>query len=323
MRPAIHSTTLQTHGIPRSAIPTNVITFEHGGLGDELLCTAICHELTRAGRDRPWILTHHPELFKWNPDVGEVLAPTEELFRNLALRGVDVHRPNYENGIAGSTKPEPTKHIIKVMCGAVGIEGKIRLTPYFYFSDKECGAEIMPKVDIILHSSAASARWAMQNKEWFPERFSEVAIALRKDFRVGQVGSIRDPLLQGVIDLRGRLSIRETAALLAGALVFVGLVGFPMHLARSVNCRSVIVYGGREHPSQTGYSCNENLCTLLRCAPCWLHDSCDYDRRCMREIRSESVIEAVLRQVSRANQPLEVDWAEIGPKCLGSYCEQT
>ena len=41
MRVAIHSSMLETSVLPKSPIPTNVITFERGGLGYELLCTAI------------------------------------------------------------------------------------------------------------------------------------------------------------------------------------------------------------------------------------------------------------------------------------------
>ena len=55
-----------------------------------------------------------------------------------------------------------------------------------------------------------------------------------------------------------------------------------MHLARAVDCRSVIIYGGREHPSQSGYSANENLYWSGACAPCWLRNDCNYGRICMQ-----------------------------------------
>jgi len=32
-----------------------------------------------------------------------------------------------------------------------------------------------------------------------------------------------------------------------------------MHLARAVDCRAVIVYGGRERPEISGYICNKIL----------------------------------------------------------------
>jgi ADP-heptose:LPS heptosyltransferase len=91
------------------------------------------------------------------------------------------------------------------------------------------------------------------------------------------------------------------------SLTFVGLVGFLMHLARSVDCRSVIVYGGREAPWQSGYSCNENLFTTLSCSPCWLWSKCDHGHRCMKEIEPQRVVTGIQTQVERAGTPLEVD----------------
>ena len=71
-----------------------------------------------------------------------------------------------------------------------------------------------------------------------------------------QIGSTADPPLQRVRDLRGATGIREAAAILYHARLYVGTVGFLMHLARAVECPSVIVFGGREAPWQSGYVCN-------------------------------------------------------------------
>ena len=105
--------------------------------------------------------------------------------------------------------------------------------------------------------------------------------------------------------------MRETAAILAASRLFLGLATGLMHLARAVECRSVIVYGGREHPSQSGYSANENLYWSGPCAPCWLRNDCDYDRVCMSEILPELVIAAVRRQAERYGTPLPVDQCDI------------
>ena len=90
-------------------------------------------------------------------------------------------------------------------------------------------------------------------------------------------------------DLRGKTTLRESAAILSRSLAFVGQVGFLMHLARAVECRAVILYGGREHPSQSGYSCNENLYSEVGCSPCWRLNSCPYDKECMRRISAADV----------------------------------
>jgi ADP-heptose:LPS heptosyltransferase len=116
-----------------------------------------------------------------------------------------------------------------------------------------------------------------------------------------------DPPLKGALDLRGKTSLREAAAILSNSQLFVGLVGFLMHLARAVNCRSVVVYGGRETPDKTGYIANKNLVGVTPCSPCWEENKCDYDRECMKMISVETVVEAVMEQINHHGNPLETE----------------
>ena len=76
-----------------------------------------------------------------------------------------------------------------------------------------------------------------------------------------------------------------------------------MHLARAVDCPSVIIFGGKEKPEESGYICNENLYTALECSPCWKMNTCDYERRCMDMITVDDVLAGVerLREKSRDN----------------------
>jgi hypothetical protein len=145
---------------------------------------------------------------------------------------------------------------------------------------------------IVIQSSGMSARDPMLNKQWYVGRFQSVVSGL-PELEFIKVGSADDPPLGHVTDLRGKTSIRQTAALLHEARLFVGSVGFLMHLARACDCPSVIVYGGREAPWQSGYPCNANLYTPAPCAPCWRWNTCELDRRCMKEITVDHVIAAV------------------------------
>ena len=152
---------------------------------------------------------------------------------------------------------------------------------------------------------------ALMNREWYPQRFAELCAQLRSDVRVVQIGSPNDLKLEGAIDLRGKTDLRQTAAVLANSLVFVGLVGFNMHLARAVDCRSVIIYGGREKPAISGYVANKNLYQQVRCAPCWLRNACDFNRKCMDLIPVDQVLAATADQISRYGTLLEVQTAVL------------
>ena len=80
-----------------------------------------------------------------------------------------------------------------------------------------------------------------------------------------------------------------------------------MHLARAVETRSVIIYGGRLKAWQSGYPCNENIETNPDCSPCWQNNHCDYDRKCLKEISVNDVLEAIERVEKRLPEKLETE----------------
>jgi ADP-heptose:LPS heptosyltransferase len=189
----------------------------------------------------------------------------------------------------------------------------VSLRPYLSLSGRERAAGRLTSRQIVVHSSGMSGEAAMRNKEWFADRFQGVVDALRDTFNFVQLGAASDPPLDGCIDLRGRTTLRESAAIVSQSVLFLGQVGFPMHLARAVDRPAVIVYGGREMPWQSGYPCNTNLSTPLPCAPCWRWNACDnpIERECMRRIGVDEVVAAVRARAARADEPLEVDVAVI------------
>ena len=171
-------------------------------------------------------------------------------------------------------------------------------------------------------SSGLDAKHAMRNKNWSLAKYQGVVSALRDRYDFVQVGSRNDPPLDGVLDLRGQTSLRETAAVVPRSLAFVGQVGFLMHLARAVDCRAVIVYGGRETPAQSGYRCNENLYSAVHCSPCWRLNTCPYDRMCLERIEVRHVTDALERQVERTGTALEVDTDTITDELIVRNAER-
>ena len=295
----------------RRGIPTYLIA-HGGGLGDDLMCTAVLRELRKRGHRRLWMMTDRPGLFANNADADVVLAG-DPFYLTLARRlGVRVVLPIYiQRDWVNDYDTPPGRHFIAAMCLKAGITGDVVLRPYIHLTENERAAGRIAGSQIAIQSSGLAARFPLRNKEWFPERFQEVVNSLADRYSFVQIGSPSDPPMQGAIDLRGRTTLRESAAILSQSLVFLGLSGFPMHLARAVDCRSVIVSGGRDDPSQTGYSCNENLTSDIPCAPCWRWNTCDYGHRCMDMIDSDTVVDAIQRQIERFGDPIAADHDHI------------
>ena len=301
------------HGRPR------VVLGFHGGIGDDVVCTVLCREFRRRGVGPVWMLSRYPDLFECNDDVAAVLPWDRHYEQSLLRRGWNFLNPRYfrlDRANQRSVLLEPERHMIATMCRVVGIVGPIVRRPYLALSDDERAAGALVPRQVAIQSSGLAAGTPMLNKEWFPARYQDVVRGLRSEFGFVQVGAPTDPPLEGALDLRGRTSRRQTAAILSHSLAFVGNPGFLMHLARAVDCRSVIVYGGRERPDQSGYGCNENLYGDVPCAPCWYRNQCPHDRRCMRQIGAADVVEAVRRVAARHGTPLEVDTDFIEPEPL-------
>jgi hypothetical protein len=274
-----------------------------GGLGDDIICGVVARELRKRGSRRVWQFTRFSDLFTGNSDL--VTVPEDPRVHRLCdLIGIRHLELTYSH--------PPRTHIISAMCAMAGIRGEVELYPRIFLSEKEKQAgKRVPGRQIAIQSANFQAHWPVRNKQWPVERFQMVADALKDDFNLVQLGTPSDPLLQGALDLRGKTTPRQLAGVLAASHVFVGLVGALMHMARAVDCRSVIVFGGREHPSQSGYAANENLYWSGACAPCWEANACDFDRMCMKEITPEVVIAAARRLAEMSGEPLAVDRVSV------------
>lgn len=110
--------------------------------------------------------------------------------------------------------------------------------------------------------------------------FAEVVAGLkaaRPDLLVVQMGTTTSEPIPGVdLDLIGRTTLREVAALLGGARLHLDNEGGLVHLAACLGRRSLVVFGPT--PSDFfGYPDNINM-DPLRCGGCWWIDELWMDR---------------------------------------------
>jgi ADP-heptose:LPS heptosyltransferase len=274
-----------------------------GGIGDDLLCTTVFRELKKRGETRVAVRSNYPELFRGNPDVDVVVRKKIPIIAGMTIHGLNLFQLTYFVPLK--------EHFLASMCRMAGIGGEVALRPYLFLRPDEMTAGRLFDRQIVIQSAGLGSTKPMKNKEWFPERFQAVADQLQSKAKLIQLGTLADPPLKGTVDLRGKTPLRKAAALLANSLVFVGQVGFLMHLARAVDCRSAIVYGGRETPATTGYTANGNLVGFTPCSPCWEENKCDYDRECMKMISVETVAAAAMEQINRHGSPLETELVNL------------
>lgn len=276
-------------------LPDIVLIADWGaGVGDVLMYGTIAHELKKRGALIIEINSNFPELFKGNPDIDISSSSAERksfLLERLPKNKAISPRYWFDEG------NQPRNHILKILCEQAGVSGDIDLRTYIHLSRNEL--EQVPEFMrgcIVIQSQGKLSWWGI-NKNWYSDRFQEVVDHLKSILPIIQLGTHSDALLSGCIDMRDRTSLRSAAAILHWSRCFVGQVGGLMHLARAVDTRAVIVYGGFEAPWQSGYDANFNITSKEDCSPCWKIQECLH-RKCMDKISSQEVIEAIEKLLS-------------------------
>ncbi len=284
------------------------------GIGDALFLTAAAHEIKQRSRFAGVaVLNKNHSLFLNNPDVDVISCGYDDAVRGVRIVARESKRlPQLvgnrwsfnwlvlHSGLLGRRHNAhhgwpPKKRLLEEVAENCGLTltdvDRSALRPYYWPYRHELQAKQDYLNAICIHSNAATY-WT-SNKQWPLGRIQRVVDALVDEHQVVQLGEQSDAPLQGVVDLRGKTTLRETAAILAQAKLLIGMEGGLMHLARAVDTRAVIVFTGFITPEYTGYDVNRNLfgATNRSDLPCWRREPCHCD--CAERVTVNQVLEGV------------------------------
>lgn len=259
-----------------------------GTPGDTLLTGVVARTIRRHHpRIRINCITPNPELLKHDPDVAELNGEPGLIILRFWYLDI-IHNKD------GKT------NLLTPCLSSIGIrqyeyKSRVFLSRAEITAARErLGSLSRPLITINVQSREKVKVWPV--KYW-----AELVASLVRDYTVVQLGGDDEPEFEGVVRMAGQLTLRESMAVLSESHLHIGGVSFLMHAANGLDVPSVIIYGGRETPDNSGYSENENLFVSMPCGPCWLHDSrgdrCLHDLSCMTSISVECVREAVRRKM--------------------------
>jgi heptosyltransferase I len=141
-----------------------------------------------------------------------------------------------------------------------------------------------------------------ETKHWSSRGFAQVARHLmQKNLVVVLIGSKGEGAVcrevasaaPGVIDLAGKTSLSELAALISRAAICVTNDSGPMHLAVALNRPVVSIFGPTDSIWVGPYGRPDAvLSARLDCSPCYLRriSRCPHGHACMRNVSAESVV---------------------------------
>jgi hypothetical protein len=300
-----------------SPIPQVVLTHK-GNLGDSILCTAVAFELNRRGVKEVWLETRWHEDFADQPVFKKVIDQTyENEWLVEKLGGILVY-PQYCHDVPNlDVTYAPREHVIAAMCRSAGLIGKVAMRPIYVTSGAKLPVKLPEKYVAIQGVGSYGSLFPHLTRDWSHDKFQMLVNQLAKEIPVVQIGIGLEPPLNNTLDLRGKLRLKEAALVLENAHFYIGQVNGLMHLARAVNTPSIVIYGGRETPEQSGYSCNVNIYSKIECSPCWIRLHCPHGMRCMNEIMPSDVFKEATVLLSKPRQSqLKTDIKLIEPHGL-------
>lgn len=200
-------------------------------IGDVLLTTPLIAELRRQNpRSEIFVETAHPELFRDNPDV----AAAGHAFPH-------VYRWATEIDLTMSYENQPGTNIVDAYFKTAHIIPALTGPPTIWLNESErLAASSLPgsRKRVAIH--AGPTTWTGKNWPW--ERWEQLCRRLMSDWDVLLVGT-PGPSLPHHVDLRGKTTFHELAAILERCGLFVGVDSFPMHAATAMRTPVVGLFG--------------------------------------------------------------------------------
>jgi ADP-heptose:LPS heptosyltransferase len=297
------------------------------GYGGALIWTGLAHNLKNKYPDknivflyrrslRNFIFRNHlPDhvIYKNNEDISYVVDNITWHFKKWFFSPeevivVDMGNPEcvyYEKDTENQIFYKTGRHAIQIACDVYNISDA-ELRPKICLTKEE-----IDNANRLLRSHGLSKNRYIclephakkeftPNKAWFWENWQRL-VELTNQYihgnhfacRLVQVGTATDKVLDGVVDLTGKSSFRETGEILRNSITFIGYIGGLTHLSKAVGKRSIVLVSAWEPLELASYPDDINFYTDIDCKNCGLKIPCPINRKCMGEITVEQVFEAV------------------------------
>ncbi len=263
------------------------------------------------------IFKHNPYIFSINGISPYFFSSQRQIFlKRLGLEITHISSAHIRYTIKGEPYPYfARENMLLRLCIQAGFTGKVILEPEIFLTPKEKSFGSFYKKQIVITMGSGFYK----NLE--TEKIQKLVNLLKKDFHFIQVGSFNDTRLDGVLDLCGKLAIRDTAAVLFHSRLFIGPVGGIMHIARAVKCPSVIIYASAEdinsHYPEFARVSSSQSCSKCCDEKCYAV-ACTQDFSCANAVPFETIFAAVQKELAKTEITLSPNIVEIPEKSKSS-----
>jgi len=301
-----HSFSLVVRKLHRELPERKVLVQYHAAIGDAICMEPALRSLKQQLGDDVAIILRvtHPELFRNHPSVSRV----ENTLFPLRCRNYEKF---YELSIK-PTKPNRRCHLVDRAAEQIGVTLDDK-APRLYLDKWD---EVMlqkfnlPGTDQLKIAISPYVRWP--SRQWEGQKWNELCCALKKELgaMIIQLGMAGSYTASFGLDLVGKTSPREAAAVLSKCDLLVSLDTGLAHLAAAVGTPCVGIFGPvypelRMHPGLA----RAVISADAECRGCfhWYDgdvNTCPKNHHeCMRLISVEAVLRAIYRLIEPARSP--------------------
>lgn len=152
-----------------------------------------------------------------------------------------------------------------------------------------------------------------ETKKWTVEGFGNLAKQLYEEYQIktiiigGKEDEIRGEQINKIsggvcINLSGKLSLKESGALLSKSKLLITNDSGPFHIGRGVNCLTYVIFGPTD-PDMFEYDKRSRLIYNNEiCSPCSLHGDKKCPKghfNCMKNLKSEIILEKIKKDIGK------------------------
>lgn len=289
-----------------------------GGLGDTLAVTPVLKKLwADRGHEPRFVSSPHPEVFVGNPYLTDCLGLQEKtsLTRNRGEKQQARFTPSMGQFVKLNPMWEPNEKIGNLALSyakQVGIKTLADTTPEVFLDQIESveGWKTLHLEDALREMKdtvIAVDPWASwPSRRWEFEKFKDLVWMLKDQgyyivemgskHRYDCLGNLHDPSKQDLepdLQLHGRTTIREAAAVLKHCSLFLGNDSGLMHLAAAVGTPQAVVYANKRWYSRAYWN-TTSIFSLEDCHPqCLTVCGQEQGKSCLERISSQYAFEMV------------------------------
>lgn len=154
------------------------------------------------------------------------------------------------------------------------------------------------------------AQYAQKN--WFEDYWEQIILRIRGRYQLrtvivgganGKSAGEKMAKMSGAVNLAGETSLEETASIIAGASLLVGVDTGLTHIGHALNIPTISLFGATYPYDYVDSEISRVIYLDRFCSPCRRNPTCDGKYQCMREITPDNVLTVIKPLIQKSGGP--------------------